>query len=155
MAIDGVSKAFTGKGTVFSIGTVGDTPVYTPVAELKTFSFSGTKNDSEDITNSDSAGRYKEWLVTLADSGEISIAGNYVPADAGQIAFDSAFDSGLRYPFKIQLPINPNAGQTTVGDTISFLGFVTENDLDIDYSKAITFQSKIKITGPRTFTTGS
>jgi predicted secreted protein len=153
MANDSISKAFTGKGTVFSIGTAGSTPTYTAVAELKTFAFTGTKNDTEDVTNSDSAGRYREYLVTLADAGEISISGNYVASDTGQIAFSAAFESAARRPFKIQLPLAP--GQTTLGDTITFLGYVIGDDLDIQYDKAVTFASKIKITGARTFTTGS
>lgn len=150
---DTVSKAFTGKGTVFSIGTSGETPTYTPVAELKTFSFSGTKNDTEDVTNSDSAGRAREFLVTLLDSGEVSISGNYVAADAGQTAFRAAFNTGVILPFKMVLPLAP--AQTTTGDTITFNGLVTENDLDIQFDKAITFSAKVKISGVITVTTGT
>jgi len=150
---DLVSKAFTGKGTVFSIGTAGVTPTYTGVSELKTFSFSGTKNDTEDVTNSDSAGRAREFLVTLLDSGEISVSGNYVASDAGQIAFRAAFNSGVILPFKIQLPLAP--GQTTLGDLFTFLGLVTENALDLQFDKATSFAGKVKISGLITYTEGS
>jgi predicted secreted protein len=148
-----VSRAFTGKGTVLSIGTAGATPVYTSVSELKTYNFSGAKNDTEDITNSDSAGRAREFLVTLLDSGEISIAGNYVASDAGQVAFKAGFNSGLILPFKLQLPVAP--GQTTSGDVMTFLGLITENDISLQFDKVISFAAKIKLSGIITYVSGT
>jgi predicted secreted protein len=147
------SKAFTGKGTIFSIGTTGATPTFTPVSELKTFAFSGAKNDTEDITNSDSLGRAREFLVTLLDSGEISITGNYVGGDAGQVAFRAAFNSGSILPFKMQLPTAP--GQTTTGDLFTFSGLVVESNPDTQFDKAITFSAKVKISGMITITPGT
>lgn len=150
---DSTSKAFTGKGTVFSIGSTGETPTYTPISELKTFSFSGTKNDTEDVTNSDSAGRAKEFIVTLLDSGEISIGGNYIASDAGQTAMVAAFNSGAILPFKIVLPLAP--GQTTSGDTFTFIGAITEHTVDISYDKAVTWSGKCKISGLITVVSGT
>ena len=153
MATDLKSKAFSGKGTVFSIGTSGLTPTYSAVAELKTFSFSGSKNDTEDVTNSDSAGRAREFIVTLLDAGEISLSGNYVASDAGQVALTAAFNSGAILPYKIQLPVAPN--QTTSGDVITFIGLMVENDLNLSFDKAIAFSAKIRISGITTYTSGS
>lgn len=126
---------------------------YTQVAELKTLNFSGSKNDSEDVTNFDSNGRAKEYIVTLLDSGEISIAGNYIAGDTGQAAFRAAFSSGAVLSFKMVLPLQ--AGQTSVGETWVFNGFVEELDNDVQYDKALTFSSKVKITGLVNVTPGS
>jgi len=145
---DATTKAFTGKGTIYSIGTSGTTPTYTAVSELKTFAFSGTKNDTEDVTNSDSAGRAREFLVTLLDSGEISIAG-----DAGQVAMRAAFNSGAILSHKMVLPMSP--AQTTSGDTFTFLGLVVENNLDVQFDKALTFAAKVKVSGVITYTAGT
>lgn len=149
----GISKAFTGKGTVFSIGTSIATPTYTAVAELKTLAFSGSKNDTEDTTNFDSLGRAKEFAVTLLEAGEISIAGNYVAADAGQASFKAAFASGAVLPFKIVLPVAP--GQVTSGDVMTFIGAVIEDNIDISYDKTLTFAAKVKISGLITYVSGA
>jgi predicted secreted protein len=154
--VDGVSKAFSGKGTVLGIGPIvgsTGTATFVPIAELKTFNFSGTKNDIEDVTNSDSAGRAREYLVTLLDSGDISVSGNYIAGDAGQTAFRAAFNLGSVNEWEIQLPKTPL--QTTTGDLITFNGVVTENSLDIQFDKAVTFSGKIKVSGVITFVSGS
>ena len=148
-----VSKAYTGKGTVLGIATIAAPTVFTTVAELKTFSFSGTKNDTEDVTNSDSTGRAHEFIVTLLDSGEISIAGNYVGGDVGQIAFRAAFNAGSVVPFKMTLPVGP--GQTTSGDVFAFIGAVVENALSVEYNKANSFSAKVKISGVISYTAGT
>jgi predicted secreted protein len=128
-------------------------PAYTPVAELKTLSASGSKNDIEDVTNFDSAGRFKEYIVTLADSGDYSIAGNYITSDNGQNAFRGAFNAGTVLSYKIILPLQ--AGQTTAGETWTFKGIVEELDNTVEYSKVISFQAKLKITGAINVVLGS
>jgi predicted secreted protein len=150
------SLAIIGAGTQFSIQVSGTTtPVYAKVAELKTLDFSGSKNDTEDVTNFDSAGRAKEFVVTLLDMGEIKIAGNYIVTDTGQTAFRAAFNSGAKLSFEIQLPINVPAGQTTTGDLWVFIGAVTELDNTLSYDKAIQFSATVKVSGLITVTPGS
>lgn len=126
------------------------------VAEIKTISWSGAQADTEDVTSMDSVGAYKETIVTLLDPGEISLSGNRVSGDAGQQAFNDAYGQREKISCKIQLPINPLAGQTTTGDLYSFDAWVTQPALvDLQYDKAISFSAKIKITGPVTLTQGS
>jgi predicted secreted protein len=142
-------------GTQTAVNFTATLLTYTKVAELKTLDFSGSKNDTEDVTNFDSAGRAKEFVVTLLDMGEIKISGNYIVTDAGQTAFRAAFLSGLKLSFEIQLPINTNAGQTTSGDVWTFLGAVTELDNTFAYDKAITFSATVKVSGLIDVTPGS
>lgn len=150
------SLAVAGKGTVFSIQTsaAGVTPiVYSPVAEIKTLDNTGSKNDLEEVTNFDSEGRFKEYIVTLADAGDLSIAGNYITSDAGQAAFRAAFNAGTVLSYTIVLPLQ--SGQSTSGEKWTFNGIVSELDNNVSYDKALTFSAKVKITGPITVTPGA
>ena len=142
------SKAMSGKGTVLAIGA---TP--TPIVEVKTFQFSGGKNDTEDVSNSDSPGRAKEFIVTLLDSGQLKCGGNYVGGDAGQLALRSAFQSGVLTPFNLTLP--KTSTQQTTGDQFAFSAVVEESNVDVQYDKAITWSGSLKISGVITFTAGS
>jgi len=58
-----------------------------PVAELTNISGPSSSSDEVDITNHDSQGDYKEFVMGMADGGEFSIEGNFVPVDTnGQTA---------------------------------------------------------------------
>lgn len=104
----------------------------------------------------DSVGAYKETIITLLDPGEISISGNRVPGDAGQTAFNEAYGNRAKISCQIQLPIDAAAGQSQNGDVYSFDAWVTQPALvDLQYDKAISFNAKVKITGPVTLTAGS
>jgi len=149
-----MSKAISGKGTVLGIETsAGPPPVFTNLVEVKTFQFSGGKNDTEDVTNSDSTGRAKEFIVTLLDSGQLKCGGNYVGSDTGQQALRSAFLSGALTPFQLTLPKTPQ--QQNSGDTFAFSAVVEESNIDVQYDKAITWSGSLKISGIITFTAGS
>ena len=126
---------------------------YTQVAEVKTLNFSGSKNDLEDVTSFDSEGRFKQYVATLADSGDCSINGNYITSDEGQGAFRAAFNDAPTLSFKIVLPLQ--AGQTVQGEQWVFNGIVSELDNGVQYDKIISFQSKVKCTGPITVIAGS
>jgi predicted secreted protein len=142
------SKAFSGKGTVLAIGS---TP--TPIAELKTFKMSGQANQTEDVTNSDSPGRAREFIVTLFDTGTIDVSGNYIPTDAGQTQLQSARDGGTIAAFTLTLA--KSATQTTSGDKFTFSGLVTKYDLDAQFDKSITFSCTLKVSGVITYTPGT
>ena len=72
------SKAMSGKGTVLAIGA---TP--TPIVEVKTFQFSGGKNDTEDVSNSDSPGLKREGRQAAARApSQDRTASRYPPGKA-------------------------------------------------------------------------
>ena len=73
------SAAFCPRGTVIQFEAPGST-YFEPLAEIKNINFSGAKYDLADVTNYES-GNFREWLTTLADSGEVSFEGNYIPGD--------------------------------------------------------------------------
>lgn len=140
------SNAQTGKGTQLAIGA---TP--TPIMEVKSIKLSGNKWDTEDTTNMNSI--EKEFVNTIMDPGEYSVAGNRVSSDSGQTAVETAFASGALTAFTITLPMT--SAQTTKGDSYAFNALITERDFNFDVTKAIDFSLKLKVSGPITFTIGS
>jgi predicted secreted protein len=149
------SKAYSGFGTILSIGTSGGTPTYTAIAEIKGIQLSGSQNKTEDVTNMGSPGRAEEFIVTTLMAGEFTLNGNKesLSGDAGQVAMNAAFSSGAVLPFKIVFPLGP--AQTTTGDTYTFTAMVEELSWDSQFDKAITFSAKLKVSGVITATAGS
>lgn len=141
------TKARSGSGTIFSIGTA---EALTAVAEIKSIKQSGRKNELEDVTSLDSTA--KEFINSLPDNGEYDLSGNFVSGDAGQTLLETAFTSGGVYNCSIVLPKTKT--QTTKGDTWTFSAVVTELNRSIE-TKAVTFDAKLKVSGPITFTAGS
>jgi predicted secreted protein len=143
------TKYVIGKGSVFSISTDGTT--FTPVKQIKTIQFSGGKSDTEDITNMDSTGNYREYAPTLLDAGQASVSGVFDPLDPGQLMFAAAFTGQVLVHCKLQYPATQ--GQTT-GFLRTFAGWVTESNLDAQFDKTSTLAATIKVTGPFTDTAG-
>lgn len=151
------SKAQAGRGTQLSIGGLtgaGGVDTWTLIGEIKTSGISGAQWGTEDVTNFES-GADQEFLSTIRDNGTLDLAGNRVASDAGQLAVEGAFSSGLKYDFKMVLPINTQAGQTTTGDTFSFSALVQSRDIAVDTTKAIGWTTKLKVSGPVTLVSGS
>jgi len=151
------SRAQAGRGSQLSIGGLtgaGGVDTYTLVGEIKTAGISGAQWGTEDVSNFES-GADQEFLSTMRDNGTLDLAGNRVSSDAGQVAVEAAFSSGLKYDFKLQLPINTQAGQTTVGDSYTFSALVQSRDIAVDTTKAIGWTTKLKVSGPVTLVPGS
>jgi hypothetical protein len=151
------SRAQAGRGSSLAIGpltgTTG-TETYVTIGEIKTSGISGAQWQTEDVSNFQSNAD-QEFLSTMRDNGTIDISGNRVTSDAGQVAVEAAFASGLKYDFKLTLPINVQAGQTTAGDYYTFSALVQSRDISVDTTKAIGWQVKLKISGPVSLVAGS
>jgi hypothetical protein len=151
------SKSQAGRGSALSIGGVTGavgTETFNLVGEIKTSGISGAQWSTEDTTNFQS-GADQEFITTVRNNGTLDISGNRVASDAGQVAVEAAFNSGLKYDFKLQLPINTLVGQTTVGDVYSFSALVESRDISVDTSKAIGWTVKLRISGPVSLIAGS
>ncbi len=148
------SQAQSGRGTVVSIGTVGNSPTFAVLGEIKSTSQSGSQWGTEDVTNFES-GSDQEFQTTIRDNGELNVSGNRIPSDPGQVQLEAAFGDGLIRPFKVQLEPNELTGQTSVGDLFSFNALVVSRDFAIEYNKVVTFSAKLKVSGPITVTSGS
>jgi len=144
------TKFVLGQGSVFSISTDGTT--FTTVNQLKTVSFSGTKLDTEDITNMSSPNSTREFAPTLLDSGQVSLSGVFNPHDAGQLSFAAAFNAITLLTCKLVFPVM--TGDTTAF-TREFTGYVTEYTLSDAFDKSATLSATIKISGVITDTVPS
>lgn len=131
------SKAFVSRGAVIGYQT-NPSVGFLPLAEIKEINFTGAKYDLDDVTNYES-GNFREWITTLADSGELSFTGNYIPSDTSQQSLLSFFNAGTLVQWEIQLP-------NSLG-TITFSAYVQSLEHNLPLDKAATITGKLKITG--------
>jgi predicted secreted protein len=144
------SKSQAGRGVTIGIGVAPGTTI----GEVKNVKRSGQEWKREDVTNMSTSGNTTEKLATILEEGTVEISGNRVSADAGQIALETAFESGIATNFVITLP--KTATQTVAGDTYTFSAIVvSQMPGDLDVTKTITFSAKLDITGNVVFAVGS
>lgn len=148
------SKAQTGQQTTISVSAVVSPPTYTLIGEALSCTFSD-KNMFDDTTNLESVA--KEFLATLKDPGKLNVDLNRVSNDAGQTILSNSYYAAppTRLPYLVTMPINTAAGQTTTGDTYSFLAYVETFAPDVKVDKKITTKFALQITGAITFVEGS
>lgn len=149
------SKAQAGLGSSLSIGGITGavgTEVWTVIGEAKSAGISGAQWSTEDVTNFQS-GANQEFLSTIRNNGTLDISGNRVSSDAGQVVVETAFSNGLRYDYKLVLPLS--ATQTTTGDTYTFSALCESRDISVSVDKVIGWSVKLKVSGPVTLVTGS
>jgi predicted secreted protein len=134
------SQAFAARGT--TIGFLVEPSVsYQTLAEIKEINFTGAKYDLADVTNYES-GNFREWLTTLADSGEVSFSGNYIPSDASQQQLLGYFNNGTLVDWQITLPAAANAP-----NPITFRAYISSLEHNLPLDKEATITGKLKITG--------
>jgi hypothetical protein len=153
----GTKGQVSGIGAVISIGEVtgtSGTETFTTIGEVTDVKFTGRKRDTVDVTSFGSGG-VKRKLGTILDYGSATLTTIRVPGDAGQLAVIAANVAGVAYDFKIQLPVDTEAGQSTTGDLITASGIVTESNFDISLTKASEFTFTIEWDGAYTVTAGS
>ena len=131
------SAAFVARGTIISYET-NPSVGFVPLAEIKEINFTGAKYDLDDVTNYES-GNFREWITTLADSGDLSFTGNYIPTDTSQQALLGFFNTGVLVSWQITLP-------NSLG-TITFKAYVQSLEHNLPLDKAATISGKLKITG--------
>jgi predicted secreted protein len=131
------SAAFVSRGAILSYET--QTSIgFLPLSEIKDISFTGAKFDLADVTNYES-GVFREWLTTLADSGEVALTGNYIPGDTSQAALLGFFNAGTLVSWQITLP-------NSLG-TITFKAYVSSLEHALPLDKEATISAKLKVTG--------
>lgn len=155
------SKAQVGRGTQAYIGSqtglAANPEVYTALGEPINVKFSSQKRSVIKTTNL-SSGEYDSKLGTQIDGGTCSMEFNRISNDPGQLALHAAMNTagGPPFDFKIVLPVNAQAGQTTTGDVITFSAIITELDgFSLETDKAVTFNVVLEISGARSLVAGS
>lgn len=146
------SQAFAGRGSALKYSTNPPSVAYVQATEIKTIGFSGAKYDLEDVSNMNSS-NFKEWLPTMADSGDLAITGNMIPNDPTEVAIIGFFNTATLVTWEVVLPAGP--GYPTSEGTFTFSAYVSSVDRTIDTTKAATISIKLKITGAVSFAAGS
>jgi predicted secreted protein len=146
------SQAFAGRASTLQYSVNPPSVAYVTLAEIKNISFSGMKYDLSDVTNMQSS-NFKEWLPTLADSGDLSITGNLIPNDASEVDLIGFFNSATLVTWEVVLP--PGQGYPTSEGTFTFTAYVSSIDRSIPVEKEATISVKLKITGAISFAAGS
>src|SRR5581483_2161460 len=99
------------------------------------------------------SGSDAEYIVTNRKASTITIKGNRVAADTGQVAVEAAYQSGTVQSFTVTLP--KTSGQTSSGDKYVFNALVLSYDFALAPTKEISFSIDLQISGAVAFTAGS
>jgi len=148
------SSAFPGRSSVLQYSVNPPSIAYVELAEIKSITFSGLKYDLADVTNMQSS-NFREWLPTLADSGDLAFTGNLIPNDPTEAALINFFNNATLVTWEVVLPASPQQGFPTSLGTFTFLAYVSGIDRSIPVDKEASISGKLKITGKISFTAGS
>lgn len=149
------SKAQSGVGAVFSVSATG-TGTFVPVGDITSAPYKAGELGTVSTTNLQSV--TEEIAPTLQKLGTIPLKGNRVSTDPGQALLYNNFQAVPKVPifWKLQLPVNEVAGQTTTGDLFSGTAWVLSYEIDdVEPTKVVTFTTNLTVIGAATFVEGS
>lgn len=101
--------------------------------------------DTLDTTTLDSDGGYRTFIGGFKDGGEVALSGYFDPNDDGQIALDTAFETGGVNPYKIVFP-------EELAASWDFNGVVTAFSTGAELEELVSFEATIKVSGKPTLT---
>lgn len=142
-----MSNAISSFGTLFQMSDMG-VPVWSTIAEVRDIGGPSLQQATAEVTNQLSTGRYREFISTVKDGGEITFEIGFIPDDATHdvtTGLLSVFESGLINDFKI---IFPDTAVTTWTLSGLVTGFELSEPVDGDLTASVT----IKISGEPTLT---
>ena len=104
-------------GAKLQLSDGAPTPVYTDIPGVGDFGFPLGQVETEDVTSHDSAGRWREFIQTVRDGGEISIPLQYDYLDVTHQALTAASGEFGQSRFRV---IAPDA--TVLAEFDAFVG---------------------------------
>jgi predicted secreted protein len=120
-----------------------------PVAELITISGPSCNATEIDVTNHDSVGDFKEFLMGPLDGGEITLEGNFIPSNStGQAAIITDFENRTVRVWHIHFPAALSASFT-------FSGYVKSYSISAPVGAQVKFNATIKVSGGTTLYTSA
>ena len=108
-----MSDAIKAVGTLLQKGDGAGSENFTTIAEVTDITGPNIKQDMDDVTSHSSAGGWREKVGTLLDGGQVTLAINYVPANATQnatLGLIADLKNRVKRNFKL---IFPDSGSTT------------------------------------------
>lgn len=155
------STGQTGSQTTLSINT-GTTasPVWKVIEQVTDIAQSGKKLGTVNSTNLQST--VSEIIPTLPDEGDLKVTAIRIPTSTstGQGGVLTNFNLGseqVPVEWKLALPPDAAAGQTTAGDSAIFTAYITDlNDFSgVAPEKLVMFEFTLKVISPYVQTNGS
>lgn len=112
----------------------------TPIAELTNIGGPSLSADIIEATSHDSADGYREFLQGLRAGGEISIEGNFVPGNAGQVALTTDLNDGTLDAYTITFP-------AAMATTWTFNAIVIAFECSAPFDDKASFSATLKVSG--------
>lgn len=129
-----MTSAVAAKGTVLIWN-------YNKLLEITNITGLSQARDTIDVTSHDSADSYREYIAGLADGGEVSLEGNFIPGDAnGQIALHTDMQIGEKREAFILLPMS-------VGMAMSFNAFAKGFEPSFPSDGKMGISGSLKVSG--------
>lgn len=144
------SIAVPGFGTKLANGgTAGSS--YTNVAQVKNVKLPLGKMKEDDITNFDSptvggGAVYQEIIKTMVEADSVTFDIVFSPTDPTQQAVAANLQASPT------TSLNYWRLTTQDGTTFVFQGFISGDELDLNYDKAVVGKASIRVSGPMTIT---
>ena len=142
----GVGQPFVGLGTSFEFASVNSPSVFTLLNEVESVNFTGDKVECSKTTNMLSTNGVDTYIGGTKEPGGCDVKCWYTPGDASQIALEAIRLAGYIVNFQVIYPL-------ALG-TATFAGIVESITRTLPLAKPATFDVKIKISGPVTYTEG-
>ena len=142
------SQANTGYLALFNIGTTASPPVYSAIAEIKSFAPDFISMAEIPTTHLLSLNNTEEFIPSLIKPGKVAFGGNWIGA-ASQLNITTLAVNQTIFPFQIIAPVQRNSKTYTVTGN----GFVSNyKNGPFEINKAIEFSVEIQMTGSYTET---
>jgi hypothetical protein len=137
------SQANTGYLSQFLIGTLASPPVYTAIAEIKSFAPDWISMAEIPTTHLLSLNNTEEFIPSLIKPGKVSFSGNFIAATS-QLNITTLAQAQTIFPFQIIAPMRRNVSTYTATGN----GFISNyKNGPFEVNKAIDFMVEIQMTG--------
>jgi predicted secreted protein len=124
---------YSGKGVTLKKGDGEDPEVFAAVAQIVNFTPPQFSRETVDVTDRDSAGSVREFLGSLKDYGECTVAINYDPALHNAWLTDADSDDPINY--QITYP-----GSQVQTAALLITGFAPDAPMDGALTASVTFK---------------
>lgn len=142
------SLANTGYAAIFEIGTLASPPVFTAIAEIKSFTLPLISMSEISVTHLLSPNFTEEFIPSMIKPGKISASGNFI-GDATQLSITTLAQAQSIVPVKIVAPVQRN-GKTYTNVLTGFIASYEPGPFE--NNKPTEFKVEIQLTGAYTET---